>query len=194
MYPDSHFTVQAGPTFGSKNNKKRDQLEWKGTGTYYYLDEDKDKGSDVHEGSSMRFSVNGKDYGVAFSDVQAGHYYPGASLYMGGHVTYNFGPDFKHPPPPGGYDGCGWNPISLLQPARKPPSSAPAAGAETVVDAAEATEPQGDGGGGAAAAAAAAASRGKAEGGGDPMVVEDGASADPARAAGAEPSAQKQES
>jgi hypothetical protein len=163
-------------------------LEWKGTGTYYYLDEDKDKGSDVHEGSSMRFSVNGKDYGVAFSDVQAGHYYPGASLYMGGHVTYNFGPDFKHPPPPGGYDGCGWNPISLLQPARKPPSSAPAA--ETVVEAAESSENQGDGGGGAAAAP-----KDGPGGGGDPMVVENGgASADPVQASGAEPSAHKQES
>ncbi len=32
---------------------------------------------------------------------QAGTYYPAASLYMGGHVTFNFGPDFKFPPSAG---------------------------------------------------------------------------------------------
>ena len=31
--------------------------------------------------------------------MQAGIYYPAASLYMGGQVTYNFGPDFKYPMP-----------------------------------------------------------------------------------------------
>jgi len=46
----------------------------------------------------IRFSVNGRDCGLAFADIQAGTYYPAASLYMGGHVTFNFGPHFKYPP------------------------------------------------------------------------------------------------
>ncbi len=32
---------------------------------------------------------------------QAGTYYPAASLYMGGHVTFNFGPNFKYMPSAG---------------------------------------------------------------------------------------------
>ena len=30
-----------------------------------------------------------------------GKYYPAVSSYMGGKVTFNFGPDFKYPPPEG---------------------------------------------------------------------------------------------
>jgi len=47
----------------------------------------------------MRFYVNGKDQGKGFQDIQAGIYYPAASVYMGGQVTYNFGPDFKYAMP-----------------------------------------------------------------------------------------------
>ena len=47
----------------------------------------------------VRFFVNGQDQGKAFQDVQAGIYYPAASVYMGGQVTYNFGPHFAFPMP-----------------------------------------------------------------------------------------------
>ena len=42
----------------------------------------------------VRFFINGKDQGKAFENLQAGIYYPAASVYMGGQVRYNFGPDF----------------------------------------------------------------------------------------------------
>ena len=62
-------------------------------------DEDKDTGQEIHKGSVIRFYVNGKDQGKAFEDLQAGVYYPAASVYMRGQVTYNFGPEFKFPMP-----------------------------------------------------------------------------------------------
>ena len=52
----------------------------------------------AHPGALIAFYINGRALGPAFSDILPGTYYPAASLYMGGHVTYNFGPDFKHPP------------------------------------------------------------------------------------------------
>jgi len=48
-------------------------------------------------GSKIIFVKNGKPMGVAFSDVFEGCYYPAVSIYMGGSVTANFGPDFKYP-------------------------------------------------------------------------------------------------
>jgi hypothetical protein len=68
-------------------------------------DEDKDTGEEIHEGSVVRFFINGKDQGKAFDNVQAGIYYPAASVYMGGQVTYNFGPYFSCPMPDKP-DGC----------------------------------------------------------------------------------------
>jgi hypothetical protein len=44
--------------------------------------------------------------GDAFLDIAAGTYYPAASLYMAGHVTYNFGPEFKFPMPEVGISLC----------------------------------------------------------------------------------------
>lgn len=61
----------------------------------------------------MRFYVNGKDQGKAFEDLQAGVYYPAASVYMRGQVTYNFGPDFKYAMPDKP-DGVTVRPISQL--------------------------------------------------------------------------------
>ena len=52
----------------------------------------------AHPGALIAFYINGRALGPAFSDILPGTYYPAASLYMGGHVSYNFGPDFKHPP------------------------------------------------------------------------------------------------
>jgi len=59
-------------------------------------DEDKDTGTEIHEGSVIRFFINGKDQGKAFENIQAGIYYPAASVYMNGQVTYNFGPGTVH--------------------------------------------------------------------------------------------------
>ncbi|EKX40071.1 hypothetical protein GUITHDRAFT_113810 [Guillardia theta CCMP2712] len=73
-----------------------DTLIWKDTGIEYHLEEDTDVGVEIHVGSCVRFYLNGEDLGVAFRDVQAGKYYPAASVYMGGQVTYNFGPEFRY--------------------------------------------------------------------------------------------------
>jgi len=49
-------------------------------------------------GSRIVCYKNGKEIGVAFRDIYAGTYFPCASLYKGITVTFNFGPNFKHPP------------------------------------------------------------------------------------------------
>ncbi len=35
-----------------------------------------------------------------FTDLFRGEYFPAVSLYMGARVAVNFGPSFRHPPPP----------------------------------------------------------------------------------------------
>ena len=54
-----------------------------------------------HKGSKIKFFKNGEDQGVAFHDVchAAEGYYPAVSVFKNARVTYNFGPDFKYPPP-----------------------------------------------------------------------------------------------
>lgn len=49
-------------------------------------------------GSEIIFFKNGVNQGIAFSNIYEGTYYPAASLYMGGTVKFNFGPQFKFPP------------------------------------------------------------------------------------------------
>mmetsp|Transcript_25193 Transcript_25193/g.35296 ORF Transcript_25193/g.35296 Transcript_25193/m.35296 type:complete len:591 (+) Transcript_25193:74-1846(+) len=49
-------------------------------------------------GSEIVFFKNGVNQGIAFSNIYEGTYYPAASLYMGGMVKFNFGPNFKFPP------------------------------------------------------------------------------------------------
>jgi len=51
-------------------------------------------------GSRLTFFKNGVSQGEAFTDLFEGDYYPAISLYRGGHVQVNFGPDFQFPPPP----------------------------------------------------------------------------------------------
>lgn len=51
------------------------------------------------KGSKIICFKNGKEIGIAFSDIFAGSYFPCASLYKGITVSFNFGPDFKYPPP-----------------------------------------------------------------------------------------------
>jgi len=48
--------------------------------------------------SEIRFFKNGIDQGVAFSNIYEGKYYAAGSLYGGGHIKFNFGPNFKFPP------------------------------------------------------------------------------------------------
>lgn len=61
-------------------------------------------------GSVVAFTRNGVLQGVAFRDVLEGTYYPTASLFTaqkqkdGARVSFNFGPDFKFPPP--AVEGC----------------------------------------------------------------------------------------
>ncbi|KAG1676274.1 Set1/Ash2 histone methyltransferase complex subunit ASH2 [Nymphon striatum] len=51
-----------------------------------------------HPGSLIKFYKNGVCQGVAWDDINAGTYYPAASLYKGASVTFNFGPKFKFEP------------------------------------------------------------------------------------------------
>jgi hypothetical protein len=57
------------------------------------------EGASLHplHGSEVEFYKNGVSQGVAFSDVFASVYYPAISLYMGGRVRLNCGPDFDFP-------------------------------------------------------------------------------------------------
>jgi len=50
------------------------------------------------DNSEIRFFKNGIDQGVAFSNIYEGKYYAAGSLYGGGYVKFNFGPNFKFPP------------------------------------------------------------------------------------------------
>jgi hypothetical protein len=61
----------AGPEGASDKAGASDILEWKGSGRYYFLDEDKDTGEETHAGSVIRFFLNGEPLGEAFRDVQA---------------------------------------------------------------------------------------------------------------------------
>ena len=53
----------------------------------------------AHTGCTIRFYKNRVDQGVGFSDVCAGEYYPAVSLYKDARVPFNFGRNFKFPPP-----------------------------------------------------------------------------------------------
>jgi hypothetical protein len=64
--------------------------------------------------SEIRFYKNGKELGLAFKDIYFGKYYPAVSSYMGGKVTFNFGPDFKYTPPEGASPYCFAQKITLM--------------------------------------------------------------------------------
>ncbi|CAM9887628.1 unnamed protein product, partial [Laminaria digitata] len=61
--------------------------------------------------NEIRFFLNGKDQGAAFSGVKPGTYFPAVSLYMGGSVRVNFGPEFVYPPP----SSHRWKAVALLK-------------------------------------------------------------------------------
>lgn len=73
-------------------------------GSLYHVDEGEEPPKPLH-GSKVAFTRNGVYQGVAYEDILEGTYYPSASLYTlpeqaeGAEVTFNFGPDFKHPLP-----------------------------------------------------------------------------------------------
>eukprot|EP01119_Soliformovum_irregulare_P022789 TRINITY_DN7858_c0_g1_i1.p1 TRINITY_DN7858_c0_g1~~TRINITY_DN7858_c0_g1_i1.p1 ORF type:complete len:532 (-),score=115.22 TRINITY_DN7858_c0_g1_i1:15-1610(-) len=84
--------------------------------------------SKVVPGSSITFYLNGESQGVAFTDINDGTYYAAASLYMGGTVKFNFGPNFTYAP-----KEIQFNPLSAAQPPteplsdpNQPPESTPA--------------------------------------------------------------------
>mmetsp|Transcript_41082 Transcript_41082/g.64161 ORF Transcript_41082/g.64161 Transcript_41082/m.64161 type:complete len:285 (+) Transcript_41082:402-1256(+) len=87
--------VSVGRIYG-RGMFKKDVIEWpKDSGIHYYFEENLDRGQEVHEESFIGFFLNGEYQGTAFSGLGAGTYYPAASVFMGGQVTYNFGPKFK---------------------------------------------------------------------------------------------------
>lgn len=49
-------------------------------------------------GSKIVFYKNGNKIGTAFEDIYNGVYYPAAGLYKNISITFNFGPNFAHPP------------------------------------------------------------------------------------------------
>lgn len=53
---------------------------------------------DILEHGTISFSVNGKDYGVAFENIYHAKYYPAVSAYGGARMILNLGPEFKYPP------------------------------------------------------------------------------------------------
>ncbi|CAN0125293.1 unnamed protein product [Ectocarpus sp. 8 AP-2014] len=65
--------------------------------------------------NEIRFFKNGRDQGVAYSAMKPGTYFPAVSLYMGGSVRVNFGPEFVYPPP----RSLGYKPVAALRPFSK---------------------------------------------------------------------------
>ena len=53
---------------------------------------------EVLPNSQITFFVNGVSQGVAFSNIYNAKYYPSISIYMGGPLKVNFGPNFAFPP------------------------------------------------------------------------------------------------
>lgn len=81
-------------------HKERPLVKFK---SYFYF-EQKDEAAKVSKslrplfGSQMICYKNGEEMGTMFSDVNAGTYYPAASLYKNITLTFNFGPNFRHRP------------------------------------------------------------------------------------------------
>lgn len=48
-------------------------------------------------GSKIVFFKNGESQGEAFTDINAGAYYPAISIFKNATVSVNFGPNFKYP-------------------------------------------------------------------------------------------------
>ena len=101
-----------------ENRRVRTVIVVKGT-LYFEEHSKRPEKLPVSTGSKMTFFKNGVSQGVAFRDLYQGDYFPAVSLYRGGHVTVNFGPNFKHPPPnninndtTAGSSSSAWRPFS----------------------------------------------------------------------------------
>lgn len=53
---------------------------------------------DASRTGTIAFSVDGHDYGVAFTNVYVGKYYPAVSMFGGAAATMNLGPTFAFAP------------------------------------------------------------------------------------------------
>jgi Set1/Ash2 histone methyltransferase complex subunit ASH2 len=89
---------------GGRPMERRMHQVVKYKGQLYHVDEGQAPAAPL-EGSCLGFTKNGVFQGVAYSGLMEGTYYPSASLYTlpeqteGASVTFNFGPEFKYPPP-----------------------------------------------------------------------------------------------
>ncbi|KJE90180.1 ash2-like protein [Capsaspora owczarzaki ATCC 30864] len=68
------------------------------------------------QASCIEFFKNGKSQGVAWSNIGQGTYFPAVSLFRGGRVKVNFGPDFKHFPTKVSQLGASDRPRNLPRP------------------------------------------------------------------------------
>lgn len=84
-------------TMGDPPAARRERQRISLKGVEYIVEEERQRV--VSTGSSVSFFKNGVSQGVAFEGVWAEVYYPAASLYKAATVEFNFGPNFKHPPP-----------------------------------------------------------------------------------------------
>jgi len=99
-YGENCGNFQNVGTFLPETHKERPLVKFK---QYLYFEEKDDlnkisKDLQPLPGSSMKFYRNGQCVGTAFTDVFGGTYYPAASFYKNVTLSFNFGPDFKHPP------------------------------------------------------------------------------------------------
>jgi Set1/Ash2 histone methyltransferase complex subunit ASH2 len=75
--------------------------------------------------SSISFSVNGKSFGVAFTNCVAGEYYPAVSIFGKAKVKFNFGPHFAFLDQ-GARPACEmYVPKELMRPKRRPANFIP---------------------------------------------------------------------
>lgn len=87
--------------------KHNQYTKWKGK---WMRIEDPEPAPKQLPGSLAGFCKNGVFQGIAFQDFKEGTYYPAASLYTmpeqseGATVSFNFGPNFRYPPPQ--VEGC----------------------------------------------------------------------------------------
>lgn len=97
---DCHPDSVNSKSFLPLSHKERPLVKFK---SYFYF-EQKDEVQKVSKslrpliGSRMVCFRNGEEAGTMFSDVNAGIYYPAASLYKNITLTFNFGPKFKYQP------------------------------------------------------------------------------------------------
>ncbi|KAJ6221961.1 hypothetical protein RDWZM_000506 [Blomia tropicalis] len=86
--------------FLPKTHKEKPLIKFK---SFHYFEEKDEVQKSLKEltplpGSKIVYYKNGIKIGTAFTDIYKGVYYPSAGLYKNISVTFNFGPEFEHPP------------------------------------------------------------------------------------------------